>query len=89
MLAAMRGMLPPVPADVPHRDQLPDEVRQSLPTVVVQSHRWSEQPSERFVMMQGRRIDESGVIDRDLWLREVRPDGVVLQFRDVFFFQQR
>lgn len=89
MLAAMQAHLPLVPATVPDRDALPSEVRAELPLVVVETHRWHAEPAQRFVILQGRRIEEGGVVDRELWLREIRAEGVVLQFRDVFFFQTR
>jgi hypothetical protein len=89
MLAAMRAMLPPLPAEVPHRDALSDDVRRSLPPLAIETHRWHADPAPRFVIVQGRRVEESGVVGQELWLREIRADGVVLQFRDVIFFQSR
>lgn len=89
MLAAMHAHLPPVPAAVPARDDLPSEVRAELPSVVLETHRWHAEPAQRFVILRGRRIEEGGVVDRDLWMRQIREDGVVLQFRDLFFFQPR
>jgi hypothetical protein len=89
MLAAMRAMLPPLPAEVPHRDDLPDDVRASLPTLVVETHRWHADPAQRFILLQGLRVEEGGVAGQELWLREVRADGIVLLFRDVIFFQPR
>ena len=89
MLAAMQSHLPPVPAEVPARDALAPELREEIPAFRLEVHRWHADPALRFVMIHERRIEEGGVVDRDLWLREVRPDGVVLQFRDAFFFHPR
>jgi hypothetical protein len=89
MLAAMRNHLPPVPAEVPARDALPSELRADIPAFQLEVHRWHADPAQRFVVIHGRRIEEGGVVDRDLWLRVVRADGVVMQFRDAFFFHPR
>ena len=89
MLAAMRGHLPPVPEAVPLREALPAELRADIPPFRIEVHRWHADPAQRFVVIHGRRIEQGGVVDRELWLREVREDGVVLQFRDAFFLQPR
>lgn len=89
MLAAMQAHLPPVPERVPARDALPAALRAEIPAFRLEVHRWHEDPSLRFVMIHGRRIEEDGVVDRDLWLRRIQPDGIVLQFREAFFFQPR
>ncbi|MEZ5546006.1 MAG: general secretion pathway protein GspB [Lysobacteraceae bacterium] len=89
MLAAMRTHLPPVPENVPERAALPEELRREIPAVRLETHRWHVEPAQRFVIVHGRRIEEDGVIDRDLWLRRIRKDGVVLQFGNTLFFQPR
>jgi hypothetical protein len=89
MLEAMRSHLPPIPAQVPLRDALPPELRTAIPEFRLEVHRWHDDPAQRFVTIHDRRIEESGVVDRDLWVRAIRPDGVVFQFREAFFFQPR
>lgn len=89
MLAAMRAHLSPLPEQIPARDALPEALRAELPAITLETHRWHAEPTQRFVILHGRRIEEGGVAGRDLWLREIRPDGVVFQFRDAFFFQPR
>lgn len=89
MLAAMQAHLPPVPERVPARDALPVALQAEIPAVRIAVHRWHADPALRFVMIQDRRIGEGDVVDRGLWLRRVERDGVVLQFRDAFFFQPR
>ena len=89
MLAAMRAALPPVPSEVPPWDALPPELRREVPAFTVQAHRWHADPAQALVQINGRRVEKDGVADRELWLREVREDGVVLQFRDQFFFHPR
>ena len=85
MLAAMQAHLPPIPAEVPARDALPAELRAEIPPFQLEVHRWHADPALRFVKIHSRRVEEGGVVDRELWLREIRPDGVVMQFRDAFF----
>lgn len=89
MLAAMRSHLPPVPAEVPPRSALAAELLVAIPEFRLEVHRWHEDPSRRFVTIHARHIVEGGVVDRDLWVRAIRPDGVVFQFRETFFFQPR
>jgi hypothetical protein len=88
-LAAMQALLPPLPAEIPHWDTLPAGTRAALADLRIEMHRWHADPAQRFVMMTGRRIEEGGVIGQELWLREVRPDGVVLQYRDLIFQRPR
>jgi hypothetical protein len=89
MLAAMRAMLPPVPAEVPHWDALPADVRREVSAFNLDMHRWHADPAQAFVLIDGRRVEPDGVAGRELWLREVRQDGVVMQFREQFFFYPR
>lgn len=89
MLAAMRAHLGPLPDETPEREALPPELRAELPAIVLDTHRWHVDPAQRFVILQGRRIEEGGVAGRDLWLREIRKDGAVFQFGKAFFFQPR
>jgi hypothetical protein len=85
MLAAMRASLPPVPEQVPDFDSLPAELRRQIPPIRIQGHRWHADPSQRFVQIDGRRVTEDGVAGQELWLRQIRRDSVVMQFRDSLF----
>lgn len=89
MLAAMQAHLPPLPDTVPARDDLPEALRAALPAISFDTHRWHATPAERFIIFRGRRVEEGGVVDRDLWLREIRPEGAVFRFHNAFFFQPR
>jgi hypothetical protein len=85
MLAAMRTMLPPLPEHVPAWEELPAELRRQVPAFRIEVHRWHADPAERFVQVAGRRVDEGGVVGQELWLRAVRADAVVMQFRNHVF----
>lgn len=89
MLKAMQSHLPPIPAEVPPRSALAPELQSAIPKFRLEVHRWHDDPAQRFVTIHDRRIEDGGVVDRDLWVRAIRPDGVVFQFREAFFFQPR
>lgn len=88
MLAAMRASLPPVPEHPPEFDALPPALRQQIPPIRIQGHRWHADPALRFVQIGGRRVTEDGVAGQELWLRQIRADGVVMQFRDTLYIQR-
>lgn len=87
MLAAMRAAMPPVPEVIPAWEELSPELRAQAPVLEIGMHRWHADPAERFVLIGGRRVNEGDVAGQQLWLREIRRDGIVLQFRDVFFLR--
>ena len=89
MLAAMRAALPPVPTEVPTWDSLPADLRQQMPVFNIDMHRWHVDPAQSFVLIDGRRVEPGGVAGRELWLRAVREEGVVMQFRERLFFHPR
>jgi hypothetical protein len=88
-LAAMQAMWPPLPAEIPAWESLPAEVRQELAALRIEVHRWHADPAQRFVMVGGRRVDEGGVLGQELWLREIRPESVVVQYRKLIFERAR
>ena len=87
MLAAMRAAMTKVPDTIPAWEELPAEVRAKVPELEIGMHRWHADPAERFVLIGGRRVNEGDVAGQQLWLREIRRDGLVLQFGDVFFLR--
>lgn len=88
-LAAMQALLPPLPADIAAWEDLPPEVRAELAHLRLESHRWHADPAQRYVVVGGRRVEEGGVLGQELWLREVRQESAVIQFRDRFFERKR
>lgn len=87
MLAAMRAAMTPLPETIPAWDELPADVRAQVPALEIGMHRWHADPAERFVLIGGRRVNEGDVAGQQLWLREIRRDGLVLQFGDSFFLK--
>ena len=75
-------------SDVPLYYELPYNVRKDLPTLAISMHVFAAAPDQRFVMIDGERRAE-GETFKDLTLREIRPDGMVLEFRGQRFFYPR
>jgi general secretion pathway protein B len=75
--------------ELPDWQELPTELRQQMTAFRLEMHRWHEDPSQRFVLINGRRIEEDGVVGQELWVREIRAEGVVMQFRNLRFFKSR
>jgi len=64
-------------SDMPDRSDLPLAVRQSLPPLVLNMHLYRATPSERVVILDGKRLHE-GESAGDIQVIEIRSDGVVL-----------
>ncbi len=63
--------------DMPERSDLPLAIRQSLPPLVLNMHLYRATPSERVVILDGKRLHEGESVG-DIQLIEIRSDGVVL-----------
>jgi general secretion pathway protein B len=75
-------------SDLPMYYELPFNVRKDLPTLIISMHVFAAAPDQRFVMIDGERKAE-GETFKDVTLREIRPDGIVLEFRGQRFFYPR
>ncbi len=64
-------------SDMPERSDLPLAIRQSLPPLVLNMHLYRAIPSERVVILDGKRLHEGESVG-DIQLIEIRSDGVVL-----------
>lgn len=68
---------------IPLVSQLPDEVKESLKDIRINVHVYSEDPKERLVFINmrnrkvGDRIGETGPV-----LKEITPDGVIIDYGD-------
>ncbi len=68
---------------------LPAQVRQGIPTHHISVHVYSEEPANRFVILNSRRMGE-GEINRDgLQVESIRPQGVILRYGKNHFFSAR
>lgn len=70
---------PATPA-LPTLWELPYAVRKDIPPIVLTLHVYASDPAARFVVIDGERHAEGDTIVDDLILREIRPEGVVLEF---------
>lgn len=83
----------PAPASaagpVPMVYELPLPTRQALPPIKLTMHVYAADPAQRFVIVDGKRVNPGGPIDNDLNLIDILPDGVVLEFRGQRFMLPR
>jgi general secretion pathway protein B len=88
-------IIPPPPAqaasksDVPSYYDLPFATRKALPQLRMSMHVYTADPKQRFVILDGTRMVEGDATTDDVTLREIRPDGVVLEFQGQRFFFPR
>ncbi|HSN00937.1 MAG TPA: general secretion pathway protein GspB [Rudaea sp.] len=101
--ADMRGYTPPpqphpetTPAaaappklDMPTYYDLPFATRKALPQLSLSMHVYTADPKQRFVILDGARMVEGDTTPDSMTLREIRPDGVVLEFQGQRFFFPR
>ena len=84
---------PPSPAapklDMPTYFDLPFATRKALPQLSLSMHVYTADPKQRFVILDGARMVEGDTTPDSMTLREIRPDGVVLEFQGQRFFFPR
>jgi len=69
--------------------ELPYSTRKDLPAIELSMHVYSSTPAQRFVVIKGDRHVEGDEIGQDLILREIRQDGLVLEFKGQRFLFPR
>jgi general secretion pathway protein B len=69
--------------------ELPFSVRKSLPELKLSMHVYMADPSRRFVVLNDSRLTEGEKTSDEIFVREIRPDGVVLEFQNQRFFFPR
>jgi general secretion pathway protein B len=72
----------------PYSD-LPFSVRKALPELRLSMHVYATDPAQRFVILNDSRIGEGDKTTDDVFVREIRPDGVILEFQNQRFFYPR
>lgn len=75
--------------DMPTYYDLPFATRKSLPQLSMSMHVYTADSKQRFVILDGTRMAEGDTTSDSLTLREIRPDGVVLEFQGQRFFFPR
>lgn len=79
---------PAVPA-LPSIWEMPYAVRKDLPALALTMHVYSSVPAERFVVVEGERHVEGDDLGDGVTLREIRSDGIVLDFKGKRFVYPR
>ena len=86
---------PPTPAvgatadNLPMFWQLPYGTRKDLPQLTMSMHVYATDPGKRFIVINGDHKAEGDPIGADLFVREIRSDGVVMEFRGQRFLVPR
>lgn len=68
---------------------LPYSVRKDLPAIEMTMHVYAANPEDRFVVIKGERHVEGDELADDLILREIRRDGLVLEYKGKKFLYPR
>jgi general secretion pathway protein B len=68
---------------------MPYAVRKDLPALALTMHVYSSVPAERFVVVEGERHVEGDDLGDGVTLREIRGDGIVLDFKGQRFVYPR
>ena len=61
-------------------NELPDDVRNNLPAMTFSFHVYSENPQQRTIIINNRRMREGDEVSAGLHLQQITEDGVVLLF---------
>jgi general secretion pathway protein B len=76
-------------ASVPLIFELPLATRQVLPPMKVTMQVYHQDPTLRFAIIDGKRVNENGVVGNELNLIEIQRDAMVLEFRGKRFLLPR
>lgn len=82
----------PAPAPAPAVQliwELPYSVRRDLPEVHLTMHVYADHPADRMAIINGERRGEGDEVAEGLILREIRSDGLLLEFRGQTFVYPR
>ena len=63
--------------------------RQGLPALKMSMHVYHADVARRFAIIDGHRVNEGGVIGQETWAREIVPDGVIVEYRNLRFLLPR
>lgn len=87
--AAARPASAPAQPSLPSVWDLPYATRKDLPELTLTMHVYAGEPSERFVVIKGERHVEGDDLGDGVALKEIRPDGLVLEFKGQRFVYPR
>lgn len=69
--------------------ELPDNIRGELPEFRISVSVYAEEPADRFILINGRRLYQGEELQSGLVLREVQRDGVIFSYRRYRFMISR
>ncbi|HSI60066.1 MAG TPA: general secretion pathway protein GspB, partial [Ideonella sp.] len=72
---------PPAERRILALDELPPEIRRSLPPLAVSGSIYSDDAASRFVMINGEAVHEGGRITPELTLEQIRLKSAVLRYK--------
>jgi hypothetical protein len=74
----------------PALSQMPEDYRAGLPALTINVHAWTEQPGQRFILINMQRYAEGDRLREGPLVRQITRDGVVLEHRgEIFSLSQR
>lgn len=72
---------------IPHQRQLPYDLQDAIPDMNISVHMYSANPSSRLVRINNTIYREGDLIDSELKLEEITPDGLIMTIRDERFWR--
>jgi general secretion pathway protein B len=79
----------PTPAPPPAAPDLPTSPPPQVPVPRMSVHVYSKDPARRFIILDSLRLREGEGTPDGLLVREIRPDGAVLEYQGARFFLHR
>ena len=86
---AVSGDLPVVSESVATFNELRAQGVLTLPDMHLDIHVYSREPKDRFVFVNMSKYKENAVLDEGPVVREITPDGVILEYQDTTFLIPR
>lgn len=83
--AATAGAAPPAPTAAPTSNELPEDVRAGLPALTITGHTYSDNPTLRTLMIDGRMFVEGQALAPGLRLERIGPHAAVFNQRGTRF----
>ena len=64
---------------------LPENIKQQLPTIVISAHVYSSNPAQRSIVINNNFMEESEYVIDDLVLYEITRDGAIFSYHETLF----
>lgn len=78
-------IIEPTDAKVYRISELPDEVKRALPSISFAGHVFSNNENQSSVMLNGQKMREGQLLNKDIVLEEITADGVILRYQNYRF----